>query len=278
MKEAELDLASAKQNLSDVTIALETSRKSQVEKEALVASTKADLAKKQEALTVAKNLLVSELDKLENLKVARDKAEAKLSADQKILSSLLQDLEANEKRLSDLENAGPLLEKAKAAYSEALLKKQEAAAQVEADKAELANRKTLLETAKAKYLNEKAIYDVMVLAQLQAKHDRLVAEGKRPVAVYQGGKLVDYVAENLRKTVVSHSQKSASLTNQMVQTALNQQVTRAETTKVLKHRQSSKTYEALLPNTGDATTATVSLMGMLLFTLGVAGVRKRRLD
>ncbi|WP_438832216.1 LPXTG cell wall anchor domain-containing protein [Streptococcus pluranimalium] len=43
-------------------------------------------------------------------------------------------------------------------------------------------------------------------------------------------------------------------------------------------RQTQNTYEAPLPNTGDASTATFTLMGMSFLALGAVGRRKCRLD
>lgn len=55
-------------------------------------------------------------------------------------------------------------------------------------------------------------------------------------------------------------------------------VTHEETLKVVASRQTQNTYEAPLPNTGDASTAIFTLMGMSFLALGVVGIRKRRLD
>ncbi|CAM3512600.1 hypothetical protein STPL106120_10225 [Streptococcus pluranimalium] len=282
----------AQSELTRLQAILESSQKALAQANANVAKLEADVTVKKENLDKAKAELAIQQSELELAQENQSKEESELADKQKALfqannslaeaKQALFEVQANKDRLV---NAQANLEAAQKAYDEAVAGKNVADQKLEAAKAKLEASKDAYDEAKAVYDKEKAIYDAMVLAKakadeaarlaaLQAKKDQLIADGKTPVAVYDNGVIVDYVAERPRPILTPNGQTSTD-TGTVIQTAINQKITRDETQKVLTRRQSQETYEAKLPNTGEASSATYMLIGASLIALA-AGTRKRR--
>lgn len=253
---------------ADITV-----KKANLDKaKAVVAEKEADLAEAKESLGTEEATLASLYSELTGLK-------AQLAEDEAMLAKAKAALAAEVEKLALLENADENLTKA-------LANLEEAKSLLDVAKITLSTETETLEALKAQQAQAQKTYDTVLaayqaqeLAKLEAKRQAIIESGQTAIPVVdENGQIVDYVAEIPKSSIASNRQEPTTHIAKYVQSALNQMVTHEETLKVVASRQTQNTYEAPLPNTGDASTATFTLMGMSFLALGVVGIRKRRLD
>lgn len=255
-------------------------------KQEALANAKADLVEKQNQLAIAKADLSKGQSVLENLASSLREAEATVKEKEAVLAQA--EVKAIElaQYVEDLKNAPKVLAEAQAKLAEAEKVLAEKLNILEDEQAKLKTLEAVQADVSAQHAKIVEAYKVVVKAQEEAR--KLAMEEKRreiensgqtaiPV-VDENGQIVDYVAEIPKSSIDSNNQEPTTHIAKYVQAALNQMVTHEETLKVVASRQTQNTYEAPLPNTGDASTATFTLMGMSFLALGVVGIRKRRLD
>lgn len=278
LTDAQNTLTATKKAISDTTEKIRALTTDNETKVKALETAQSKLATQQAELELAQANLSKEQEKLTQLETIKKQSDS-------VLATLTEELTKLKADKDHFLSAQANLEAAQKAYDEAAAGKNVADQKLEVVKAKLEASKYAYDEVKAVYDKEKAIYDAMVLekakadevahlAALQAKKDQLIADGKTPVAVYENGVIVDYVTERPRPILNSNEQTSTD-TGKVIQTAINQKITRDETQKVLTRRQSQETYEAKLPNTGEASSATYMLIGASLIALA-AGTRKRR--
>lgn len=226
-------------------------------KQEALANAKADLVEKQNQLAIAKADLSKEQSVLENLASSLREAEATVKEKEAVLAQA-------EVKAEDLKNAPKVLAEAQAKLAEA--------------EKVLAEKLNILEDEQAKLKTLEAVQAEARKVAMEEKRQEIGNSGQTAIPVVdENGQIVDYVAETPKSSIDSNNQGPTTHIAKYVQATLNQMVTHAETLKVVASHQTQNTYEALLPNTGDASTATFTLMGMSCLALGVVGIRKRRL-
>lgn len=254
-------------------------------KQEALANAKADLVEKQNQLAIAKADLSKGQSVLENLASSLREAEATVKEKEAVLAQA--EVKAIElaQYVEDLKNAPKVLAEAQAKLAEAEKVLAEKLNILEDEQAKLKTLEAVQADVSAQHAKIVEAYKVVVKAQeetrklaMEDKRQEIENSGQTAIPVVdESGQIVDYVAEIPKSSIDSNNQGPTTHIAKYVQATLNQMVTHAETLKVVASRQTQNTYEALLPNTGDASTATFTLMGMSCLALGVVGRRKRRL-
>lgn len=254
------ELKSAKLRLDNIDNLIAADIKA---KEQALADAKANLVKKEQAHTNAKDELNAENSLLEelkyNAKLASQKVDtlnAKLADEKAKLAKLVQNLE-------DLKNAPKVLEEAQAKLTEAKAKLTEA-------KANLDTKLKNLEAKKAK-LKDLEAYKKVLAAQAEVKRQQEEVHKSKEEAEHQ---------KQLTNVVAGVAQRHANpITSQYgfvkSESHSNNEVSGNATFDLFTKKGDSKS-DVQLPKTGEESSLLAVAGAMLLGTLGLAGIRKRR--
>lgn len=205
LKQAEANLKKAGLENKQAQEALEQLNADVQNKREVLALAKDKLAKKQteweslnEALTAEKEVLIAkqgELTRIKELVFNR----------QTLLSELTKALKASKERVEVLQNAPQLLEKAKTALASAQEVLNEKKSALEVAQAKLETVKAVQSKVVAAHKELVSAYRTYLEAKLEAEHqEKLAAQkarieqaGGNPVAVFQNGKIVKYVQDQV---------------------------------------------------------------------------------
>ncbi|MGV3323837.1 SEC10/PgrA surface exclusion domain-containing protein [Streptococcus hyovaginalis] len=276
---AQATLAQDQASLETVNDKISTLEADITTKKANLDKAKAVVTEKEQALASATSTLTTEQAKLATLNSELADLQDKLASDETALAKAKETLAVERVLLEQLVNADDNL-------ASALAELAEAEGVLAAARMTLSTEIALLDDLKAKQAISQEEYDRLLAlfqaqeqAKLEEKRQAIENSGQTAIPVVdENGQIVDYVAEIPKPSIDSNNQEPTTHIAKFVQATLNQMVTHEETLKVVASRQTQNTYEAPLPNTGDASTATFTLMGMSFLVLGVVGIRKRRLD
>ena len=261
------ELKSAKLRLDNIDNLIAADIKA---KEQALADAKANLVKKEQAHTNAKDELNAENSLLEelkyNAKLASQKVDtlnAKLADEKAKLAKLVQNLE-------DLKNAPKVLEEAQAKLTEAKAKLTEAKAKLTEAKANLDTKLKNLEAKKAK-LKDLEAYKKVLAAQAEVKRQQEQVHKSKEEAEHQ---------KQLTNVVAGVAQRHANpITSQYgfvkSESHSNNEVSGNATFDLFTKKGDSKS-DVHLPKTGEESSLLAVAGAMLLGTLGLAGIRKRR--
>ena len=261
------ELKSAKLRLDNIDNLIAADIKA---KEQALADAKANLVKKEQAHTNAKDELNAENSLLEelkyNAKLASQKVDtlnAKLADEKAKLAKLVQNLE-------DLKNAPKVLEEAQAKLTEAKAKLTEAKAKLTEAKANLDTKLKNLEAKKAK-LKDLEAYKKVLAAQAEVKRQQEEVHKSKEEAEHQ---------KQLTNVVAGVAQRHANpITSQYgfvkSESHSNNEVSGNATFDLFTKKGDSKS-DVQLPKTGEESSLLAVAGAMLLGTLGLAGIRKRR--
>ncbi len=261
------ELKSAKLRLDNIDNLIAADIKA---KEQALADAKANLVKKEQAHTNAKDELNAENSLLEelkyNAKLASQKVDtlnAKLADEKAKLAKLVQNLE-------DLKNAPKVLEEAQAKLTEAKAKLTEAKAKLTEAEANLDTKLKNLEAKKAK-LKDLEAYKKVLAAQAEVKRQQEEIHKSKEEAEHQ---------KQLTNVVAGVAQRHANpITSQYgfvkSESHSNNEVSGNATFDLFTKKGDSKS-DVQLPKTGEESSLLAVAGAMLLGTLGLAGIRKRR--
>ena len=229
-------------------------------KQQALETAKAKLADKQESQEKAQKVLDEALTKLDTLKAELATATSYVETAKAGVATAQNNLAEAKQTLSDLKNAPALLADAKAKLAEAQAKLEDAKANLVELTTDYEAALKALDEAKAKQ------------AELQAVYDHLLAlEKDNVVTVLPDGTVVAVpkatpTTDTLPKYTIKGSKSEPKVGLVVTQTAAGQKVTysRVERSKAL-------------PETGEKDGSVLAFVGGVIATIGLAGVRRKRI-
>ncbi|MGM9884230.1 LPXTG cell wall anchor domain-containing protein, partial [Streptococcus hyointestinalis] len=229
-------------------------------KQQALETAKAKLVDKQESQEKAQKVLDEALAKLDTLKAELATATSYVETAKAGVATAQNNLAEAKQTLSDLKNAPALLADAKAKLAEAQAKLEDAKANVVELTTDYEAALKALDEAKAKQ------------AELQAVYDHLLAlEKDNVVTVLPDGTVVAVpkatpTTDTLPKYTIKGSKSEPKVGLVVTQTAAGQKVTysRVERSKAL-------------PETGEKDGSVLAFVGGVIATIGLAGVRRKRI-
>ncbi|WP_277294834.1 SEC10/PgrA surface exclusion domain-containing protein [Streptococcus hyointestinalis] len=229
-------------------------------KQQALEAAKANLADKQESQAKAQKVLDEALTKLDTLKAELATATSYVETAKAGVATAQNNLAEAKQTLSDLKNAPALLADAKAKLAEAQAKLEDAKANLVELTTDYEAALKALDEAKAKQ------------AELQAVYDHLLAlEKDNVVTVLPDGTVVAVpkatpTTDTLPKYTIKGSKSEPKVGLVVTQTAAGQKVTysRVERSKAL-------------PETGEKDGSVLAFVGGVIATIGLAGVRRKRI-
>ncbi|MGF0088148.1 SEC10/PgrA surface exclusion domain-containing protein, partial [Streptococcus hyointestinalis] len=229
-------------------------------KQQALEAAKAKLVEKQESQAQAQKALDEALTKLDTLKAELATATSYVETAKAGVATAQNNLAEAKQTLSDLKNAPVLLADAKAKLAEAQAKLEDAKANLVELTTDYEAALKALDEAKAKQ------------AELQAVYDHLLAlEKDNVVTVLPDGTVVAVpkatpTTDTLPKYTIKGSKSEPKVGLVVTQTAAGQKVTysRVERSKAL-------------PETGEKDGSVLAFVGGVIATIGLAGVRRKRI-
>lgn len=266
VEEAKANYAAATKTLADANKRVAVLTAGVEDKKAALEAAKQSLADAEKALETAKSTLAADQSKLAELKANAETAAKNVESAKTALKDAEAKLTEATKYVEELKNAPKLLAEAKANYEAA--EKALAEAKSKFDKANEA-----LKEAEAKKTAAQSHYDEVFKTyseyvraqqelarqrQLKEEYDRLVKEGKKPVAVVDTtGKIVKYEAQPVVPATDSHE---GTVGSKVTKTA-------AKTTV--------KPADRKLPETGTEKSALTALGLAMLSIAGLFGLKRK---
>lgn len=262
LRQATLELDTAKGNLLKVQEVVRLASQELDEKEAELKEAQSVLALKEANLEVAKADLIASQAKLENLKSIVTEAEKEFPKAEQALVRAKQDLVQKEETLSGLEQAAENLAKAKEKLAVAKLDLAQKNQNFEQAKSELERLKTAMLEAESKYQALMTVYQ----ADIEEKHaEQLLMDYQRIVS--SGGQIVPVVDETGKVTAYVQGYLSKETINSPASTS----------TKLMSdNRKTEESSNEILPLTGE-TDSQLGLVGLgMIGLLGLVQLKRKK--
>lgn len=275
VEEAKANYAAATKALKDADKRVAVLTSGVEDKKAALEAVQKVLADAEKDLEDAKSTLAADQAKLVELQTAAETATKNVESATNALKETEAKLADSKKQVEELKNAPKLLAEAKANYDAAEKTLAEAKSKLEKAVAELKEAEAEKEAAKAHYDEVFKTYSEYVRAQeelarqrqLKEDYERLVSEGKKPVAVVDAtGKIVKYEAQTVVPATDRHEGTVGSK-----YTAKSD----SKSKEVAETKDAAKAKDRKLPETGTESSA-LTILGLAMSSVAVLFGLKRK--
>lgn len=275
VEEAKANYAAAEKSLKDADKRVAVLTSGVEDKKAALEDVQKVLADAEKALEDAKSTLAVDQAKLVELQTAAETAAKNVESATNTLKEAEAKLADSKKQVEELKNAPKLLAEAKVNYAAAEKALAEAKANLDKATEVLKEAEAKKEAAKSHYDEVFKTYSEYVRAQeelirqrqLKEDYERLISEGKKPVAVVDAtGKIVKYEAQTVVTATDRHEGTVGSKYTSQVESKVKE---------VSKTKDAAKAKDRKLPETGTESSA-LAILGLAMSSVAVLFGLKRK--